>query len=418
MAAVPRMEVARAAIGSGADSGRIAFAHTLRGWAALTVAVSHLAVGFWVAPAAVAGLTHLAAPDPMPPLPVLSQALIGATGAAPGEPSPFSYGPFGVGLFFLISGFVIPFSFRRQSRLGFLAGRVLRLWPTYAAGLTVTLLAVWAGGIVTGRAFPYATGHVLKHYVLGLRDLLWLPSIDGVVWTLEIEVKFYLLCALLAPWLASGRRRVLYVVPATLLLGVYALGLRHDTWLAERPRTYQLAWVAAVDAQFIAFMFVGTAFNFLHRGLIGRGEATAIVAALFGLSAWAGFFGYVRPGATAVACSHAVALAVFTTCFLLRRRIRGGGVIGWLADISYPLYAVHAVAGYTLMNLLTSRGVSGEAALACATAAAIGLAWLIHAVVERPTHRLATRVAHALSPTPAGTASTPTSAEPPLARAA
>lgn len=403
---------------SGAAPGKIAFAHALRGWAALVVAISHLAVGFWMVPAAVAGLTHLTAPDPMPPLPAMSRALIAITGAAPGEPSLFSYGPFGVGLFFLISGFVIPFSFRRQSRIGFLAGRVLRLWPTYAAGLTLTLVALWAGGLVVDRPFPYGTDHVLKHYVLGLRDLLWLPSIDGVVWTLEIEVKFYLLCALLAPWLASGRRWVLYAVPALLVLVVYTLGLRYDAWITGRPTAYRLAWVAAVDSQMIIFMLAGTAFNFLHRRLIGRAEALALIAALYGLCAWSGFFGYARAGAAVTACSYGAALALFTICFLLRDRIRGGGVIGWLADISYPLYAVHAVAGYTLMTLLTSRGMSGGTALLCAMAAAIGIAWLIHMLVERPTHLLATRVARALSEKPAESASVAAPAERPFARAA
>jgi peptidoglycan/LPS O-acetylase OafA/YrhL len=37
-----------------------------------------------------------------------------------------------------------------------------------------------------------------------VRDVAGWPSLDGIVWTLEIEVKFYLLCALLAPALRRG----------------------------------------------------------------------------------------------------------------------------------------------------------------------------------------------------------------------
>jgi len=40
-------------------------------------------------------------------------------------------GGFGVALFFLISGFVIPFSFLRYTRTGFAIARILRLWPAY-----------------------------------------------------------------------------------------------------------------------------------------------------------------------------------------------------------------------------------------------------------------------------------------------
>jgi peptidoglycan/LPS O-acetylase OafA/YrhL len=309
----------------------------------------------------------------------------------------FSFGSFGVGLFFLISGFVIPFSFRKQSRAGFLAGRVLRLWPTYAAGLTVTLSALLGGALLEGRPFPYTGGHVALHYVLGVRDLLWLPSIDGIVWTLEIEIKFYWLCALLAPWLAAGRRRVFAVVPV--LVGtVLLLSGRYDEWLAEHPRRWAAAWVATVDAQMIVYMLIGTAFHYLYRGWVRPWAGAAMAAVLFGQSTLCAFHAYARESSGVVAVSYGAALAVFAACYVFRERFRGGGVTGWLADISYPLYAVHGMAGYVLMNLLVRRGVPAEATLAIGLAAAVGAAWLLHVTVEKPTHRLATRVARALSP--------------------
>ncbi|MCQ4062259.1 acyltransferase, partial [Klebsiella pneumoniae] len=46
----------------------------------------------------------------------------------------FNWGAFGVALFFLISGFVIPFSFVKATWLSFLVGRFFRIFPLYAVG--------------------------------------------------------------------------------------------------------------------------------------------------------------------------------------------------------------------------------------------------------------------------------------------
>src|SRR6201999_2953774 len=97
---------------------------------------------FWVAPDVVARLLSVPPFGPPAPLGVWSM---------PFERSRwFSAGDFGVSLFFLISGFVIPFSFANRSRLGFVLSRVCRLWPTYAVGVSITIMALWAVSNVFG----------------------------------------------------------------------------------------------------------------------------------------------------------------------------------------------------------------------------------------------------------------------------
>jgi peptidoglycan/LPS O-acetylase OafA/YrhL len=49
-----------------------------------------------------------------------------------------------VALFFRISGYVIAISIDRYRRRGFLVGRCMRVFPTYAAGYLVTCAVVWA----------------------------------------------------------------------------------------------------------------------------------------------------------------------------------------------------------------------------------------------------------------------------------
>ena len=60
---------------------------------------------------------------------------------------PLNWGPFGVALFFVISGFVIPFSFETYGRLDFIVARFFRIYPTYLTGLSFercrALLLCW-----------------------------------------------------------------------------------------------------------------------------------------------------------------------------------------------------------------------------------------------------------------------------------
>lgn len=380
---------------------KLEFAHTLRAVAAFSVFIAHLGMGFWLNPHGVAAFLRLPMPEEIPAPPVAARLLAWLWQLVPGVTDRVALPGFGVALFFLISGFVIPFAFAKQSRLGFLAARAIRLWPTYAAGLTVTVIALWLGSLVSGTPFPHTAKQVAANYALGTRDLLGVPSIDGVVWTLEIELKFYLLCALLAPLLAAGRARVFLVAPClgaiTMLAAQFGTPLGDEHW-----RLRGLAWVASVDAQLMILMFVGVAFHYLYRGWLGPVRGTGLILCLFTQTSLVGYAGFLAQEQTAHVWNQAAALAVFALAYRFRDRFRGRGSLAWVADVSYPLYVVHGVAGYVLMAALLRAGVPADLTFAAGLAAPLALAWLLHRFVERPTHEWARRAARRLSPIAAG----------------
>jgi exopolysaccharide production protein ExoZ len=99
--------------------------------------------------------------------------------------APYSwFGWVGVEVFFVISGFVIANSASGASPTQFLRGRALRLYPAAWICATCTLLVLLAvrGGHFTGAGRSYLNSMIL-----------WPPGwcIDGVYWTLGIEVMFY-----------------------------------------------------------------------------------------------------------------------------------------------------------------------------------------------------------------------------------
>ena len=98
---------------------RLIFANQSRGLAALSVVGSHWVGVYFGSPDSVAAAT--ATPLETGPVP----ALFGVF-AQPW----FNFSPFGVALFFLISGLVIPISLDNHNRAGFTLARALRIFPT------------------------------------------------------------------------------------------------------------------------------------------------------------------------------------------------------------------------------------------------------------------------------------------------
>ncbi|WP_167444519.1 acyltransferase family protein [Paraburkholderia bryophila] len=356
---------------------RLEFANALRGVAALSVLISHYLGIFWFARPITEALINAPIADAAAlPTPAIAAWL---------ESLPIASGPFGVALFFMISGFVIPFSFERSSVAGFLIGRFFRIYPLYFAGFTVTLVAVYLSGLASGRSFPYALFHVLAHYVPGVRDLLWLPSIDGIVWTLEIELKFYLLCALLAPLLRTGSLKVFL---APVLLFCIAIAAHRQPW-GTLEKTF------AFDSEYMLMMFCGVAFNFYFRPHITNVMLSIIgpsCLAMFCVSMYIsgdlpvrGILGYIA------------AFATFAVCASLSSRWPSSHTLSFFADVSYPLYVVHGVMGYAVMAHMVERNVAPSIAIACAFALSIIVAWTLHKMVEKPSHEIGKRLSQSIS---------------------
>lgn len=376
-------------------TGRVEFADALRGVAALAVLVYHYCGLFWVERATVARLTLASAPlAEAQPSPGFAAAIL--------DPALPNLGAFGVGIFFILSGFVIPFGLG-VGRRGFAVDRLLRIVPTYAMGLTLTLAALAWSAHRFGTAWPYSPAQIALHYVPGLRDLADAPSIDGVIWTLEIEVKFYLLCLLLQPWLRDKTPAAL-LVPIALGGVLLLLDASVAHWFGGAPLLVRLALVYLRSVPYMMLLFAGVALHYRHVGALSACATIGTIAALALIWCVHWWGGPTAMPASAM-LGYALALAVFVLAPLAPRWRAAGRVLAALAALSYPLYAVHGVAGYVLLRALGDRGVPAALALPIAIGAALAVALLVHRLIERPTHRLGKRIARSIgarkSPNPA-----------------
>lgn len=139
----------------------------------------------------------------------------------------------GVQLFFVLSGFILALPFaghflagrKRPSARGYYLRRLTRLEPPYI----VAMCGLAAAGVVLGTlGVPEAAGHLGASLIYAHNLIFGTPSrINGVAWTLEVEVQFYLLAPLLARVFAipsrTSRRGILVVaiVAATALQNAF-----------------------------------------------------------------------------------------------------------------------------------------------------------------------------------------------------
>lgn len=293
-----------------------------------------------------------------------------------GHPAPLALsvplGHYGVQLFFLVSGFVIFMSLQRTGDVrDFLVSRLARLFPAYwlAVLLTATVVALCS---LPGREVPVSA--VWTNLSM-LQAWLDVPHVDGVYWTLTVELAFY--AGMLILHLTGLLRHLHRVV----LAGLAALLLHHWAeargWLHWSEIT-RLTLLLDTAHLFFAGML-------LHRLYLHANDrlATALLAACLGAE-WV-----LHGSESAGVCT--VMLALFLGV------VRGVGPITaalswsplvWIGTISYSLYLLHQNIGYVLLRALYAAGATPGMAIPATVGAVLALAALSHRLVEVPGRRI------------------------------
>jgi peptidoglycan/LPS O-acetylase OafA/YrhL len=322
-------------------------------------------------------------------LPVLFPDLRAARWATP---APLYFGYAGVDLFFVISGFIVMHVTQGEhgGARQFLAKRLLRILPLYWAVSTLILI-VW---LVMPSLVPFrgvsASIFVLDSYLL-------IPGRErpmlGVGWTLQHEIQFYGLMAVL---LALRIRR--FAAPALLAIFAGAVVLRVVVdpdlafWDGKLLSLYSIQFALGVIAYGVNRSWrVGPAWLLILAGVAGFVATGAIVMPLMPPDREvpviaAGAFGLVRALGFGMSAFLILlgALNLEPTTASTSRLQRWPAAIG---DASYMIYLTHNVVLQALA-LITHR--LPEAALVMIGAVCLALAVVVatgligHHYLERP----------------------------------
>lgn len=273
----------------------------------------------------------------------------------------FLYGDLGVEIFFIISGFVIYMTLNKVSALrDFAMSRFSRLYPTYWLCMLITLLVITVFPVPT--IGHYSFSEVLMNFTM-VQGVFNVRHIDQVYWSLEVELFFYVIMALIF-WLKKPRYTD-YLIAAWLLLAAASAGL--DFPLEKIVRKLFILRYAPLFISGIAFYRIktGTA-TMLHHLIL------PVAFLVFCLDIKTTYPGDWIPLAALLLVYLIFYAYSFDKMAILRTRI-----LLFFGSISYPLYLLHNVIGYAILYRL--RTVIDNQFLYCilTSAVTIPLAWLV-----------------------------------------
>jgi len=291
----------------------------------------------------------------------------------------FNRGTFGVLLFFIISGYCIAFSVETsQSAWHFYAKRLGRLLPALIiCGLLTTLFKNLMPELVeAGREvnwFDYAYTLVALPTLNVLHVDHHLP--DGAYWSLQIEFQFYLFCFMM---MALGLKQRLLALLC--LVTIF--------------RTLTTSTDYSTSNDFFPCFIAGMSVAALVRGR--SGEAIMGIVVAFSLELYHLYFNVKQPS-VAIEMYRSLLLwsgtaAVYLAArydHVLLRSFRALAVpLAFIGVISYPLYLLHQDIGNMILHWAHIGRDYRSALLVRAFVLPgflAGIAWLVYALVERPT---------------------------------
>ena len=281
------------------------------------------------------------------------------------------YGRYGVEVFFVISGFIIPYSMRvadyrfRTDIWQFVLKRFSRVEPAYAASIAFTLLI---GGLVNAlyskTIYQWSVSELLSH-AFYLTSFLGYEWINPVYWTLAIEFQFYIALAFIYGAIFDRTRRVALAI---LCAAVFFTA-------GDRAQGTVIAYIPLFTMGVMSCLALTCS--------VKRSILFLMILALF-LAAWWKI--------DLVAAS----LGVITTVFIINGdRLPEMRALRFLGLISYSIYLFH----YPIVEKLVRYGkVLGPSVGAqvivvmLSMLVSIAVSWVAYALVERPSLRISSGI--------------------------
>ncbi|HWY37511.1 MAG TPA: acyltransferase [Bacteroidia bacterium] len=284
----------------------------------------------------------------------------------------FYYGQFGVHLFFIISGMVIPWSLYRNSYriknlFGFLLKRLLRLEPPYLFSILLAIAFIYLrkyspsfDGMektITVRQVFLHLGYLVPFF----NDVSWL---NNVYWTLAIEFQYYLLIGLLY---------FLFISPM-ILLRFLGYGVLLATPFVFADERFLPFWLPLFGIGILLFLF--------KSKQIGIAEL-AVASTIF-----IGHLFFFNSGVCA-------GIALVTEMIILFMFSYSNPLLAFLGKFSYSVYLMHTLAGAAFVNVLSHYVTGNFAKLVLVLGGLVVTAassYVMYIVIEKPSKKLSSGV--------------------------
>ena len=302
----------------------------------------------------------------------------------------------GVPIFFFVSGFLISKSYESNSRISeYARNRALRIFPALILCTTLSLISVFATGYFESQSWSLL--HMIA-WILGQVTIFQFYSPDfirgfgsgalnGSLWTVTVELQFYLLIPLIYWMLArTSSRRQRTVMLAVLILAFIVPNEVFQQLLLDEHNSQKLAIKFARISflpwfyMFLLGILAQQNFTWIHRLVRGRGlQIVCAYAAITYVTVH--FFDWSKGNEIHPALFPLLAVTVLSVAYtaptLCDRLLHKN-------DISYGVYIYHM----PIINIMLYYGLlSKYSYVAMALALTIAIATCSWFIIERPAIR-------------------------------
>lgn len=339
-----RYEIWRKSCNFAGEMKRSVCLDIIRGGAALLIVFFHFTWAYNNNPAHAAGVYH----------------------ADWGWSVPFGYAA--VVTFFMLSGYLAArYVFAGGRRGGaspkrFIVKKLKRFYPTFWVCMTFTavVLTLW-----------YTEERVsLLQWAANLTmvsRLFGVPFVDGAYWTMQCELIFVVIAAGLS--LVTEPRRIYRILLAWIIISL-------AVQLCGFPKFLRWALITNHSQDFIAGMVIYR----LRRERITWLTGVILLLCPVNAATLDGPFG-------SSIFFFVVSAILIYTAELLDRYISGNNIVirvfSWIAAVSYPLYLIHEMVGFTVIRQMRAHGLTHPATILIPIAIVLAIAALVHYQVER-----------------------------------
>ncbi|VYT78666.1 acyltransferase family protein [Clostridium tertium] len=234
-------------------------------------------------------------------------------------------GKVGVVVFFLISGFLVPYTLKRRTKKSFIINRILRLYPVY-----------WLSIILMVIIFGVNSKYQLISNITMLQQFLGAENIISVYWTLPIELIFYFLCILLLyRKFLFNNKVIVNIVYVMLGLSLFFGAIRYIT-----DKRLPIAVFLG-----IIVMFIGYIFRLSIDGEIGKGILYKVVIIFFIMLLPITILSYSSDmGFSETWYRYYITYSMGMILFYIFYKFNvGNKILIFLGNISYSIYLMHAI---------------------------------------------------------------------------